>query len=148
MHESSKPKAQSTISVVHPTELSGDTQQTSGSLRMSAIAASHGIDSPLWAGIFVVKPSARTGIHHHGAQDTIVYVLEGEAFVQWGNSGEHSATVKAGDFLHVPQWLPHQEINPSSKQPFRWIVVRSSPEPIVVNLPDDFWTPTDPKPSR
>jgi uncharacterized RmlC-like cupin family protein len=148
MHESPDPKAQSTISVLHPTELSGDTQQTSGSLRMSAIAASHGINSPLWAGIFVVQPSARTGIHHHGAQDTIVYVLEGEAFVRWGNSGEHSATVKGGDFLHVPQWLPHQEINISSKHPFRWIVVRSSPEPIVVNLPDDFWTPADPKLSR
>ena len=75
----SEPKAQSTISVVHSAELSSETQQTPGSLRMSAIAATHGIASSLWAGIFVVEPSARTGIHHHGEQDTIVYVLEGEA---------------------------------------------------------------------
>jgi uncharacterized RmlC-like cupin family protein len=142
----SEPKTQSTISVVHPTELSSETQQTSGSLRMAAIAAINRIASSLWAGIFVVEPSTKTGIHHHGEQDTVVYVLEGEARVRWGNVGEHSATVRAGDFLHVPSWLPHQEINPSKEHPFRWVVVRSTPEPIVVNLPDDFWTPADPKP--
>jgi len=108
---------------------------------MSAIAANHGIVSSLWAGVFVVEPLAKTGIHHHGEQDTVVYVLEGEAFVRWGSFGEHSATVRAGDFLHVPSWLPHQELNPSKEHPFRWVVVRSTPEPIVVNLPDDFWTP-------
>jgi uncharacterized RmlC-like cupin family protein len=133
----------STISVVHPTGLSSETQQTSGSLRMSAIAPMNGIASSLWAGIFVVEPSGQTGIHHHGEQDTIVYVLEGEARVRWGNYGEHSTIVRTGDFLHVPSWLPHQELNPSKQNPFRWVVVRSTPEPIVVNLPDDFWTPTD-----
>jgi uncharacterized RmlC-like cupin family protein len=142
----SEPEAQSTISVVHPAELSSETQQTSGSLRMSAIAAAHGINSSLWAGIFVVEPSGKTGIHHHGDQDTVVYVLEGEACVRWGNLGEHSAIVGEGDFLHVPRWLPHQELNPSKEQPFRWVVVRSTPEPIVVNLPDDFWTRTTQNP--
>jgi hypothetical protein len=34
-----------------------------------------------------------------------------------------------------------QEINPSSTQPFRWVVVRSTSEPIVVNLPDKLWDP-------
>ncbi len=138
-----QPASNSMISVVHPAELSSETQQTSGSLRMSAIAATHGIVSSLWAGIFVVEPAAKTGIHHHGEQDTVVYVLDGEATVRWGASGEHSATVGAGDFLHVPSWLPHQELNPSNEHPFRWVVVRSTPEPIVVNLPDDFWTLTE-----
>jgi uncharacterized RmlC-like cupin family protein len=137
-----QPGSNSTISVVRSSELSSETQQTSGSLRMSAIAPMHGIVSSLWAGTFVVEPSAKTGIHHHGEQDTVVYVLEGEACVRWGNFGEHSVTVRAGDFLHVPSWLPHQELNPSEKNPFRWVVVRSTPEPIVVNLPDDFWTHT------
>ena len=144
--QSTKSNAPSTISVVHPADLSGETQQTPGSQRMSAIAAGNGIASSLWGGIFVVEPSAKTGIHHHGEQDTVVYVLEGEACVRWDDLGESSATVRAGDFLHVPRWLPYQELNPSKERPFRWVVVRSTPEPIVVNLPDDFWTPTDPKP--
>jgi uncharacterized RmlC-like cupin family protein len=142
----SQPGSNSAISVVHPAELSSETQQTPGSLRMSAIAAMHGIASSLWAGMFVVEPLAKTGIHHHGEQDTVVYVLEGDACVRWGDLGEHSATLRAGDFLHVPSWLPHQEINPSKEHAFRWVVVRSTPEPIVVNLPDDFWTPTNSEP--
>jgi len=132
-------KPDSTISVVHSGDLSAETAQTSGSLRLSAVSATHRIVSSLWAGIFVVEPSRRTGIHHHGEQDTVVYVLQGEAVVRWGERGEHLATVRAGDFLHVPAWLPHREENPSTDEPFRWVVVRSTPEPIVVNLPDDFW---------
>jgi uncharacterized RmlC-like cupin family protein len=58
-----------------------------------------------------------------------------------GDHGEHSAIAMSGNFLHVPAWLPHQEINRSSETPFRWVVVRSTAEPIVVNLPDDFWGP-------
>jgi uncharacterized RmlC-like cupin family protein len=128
-----------TIRVVHPEQMSSETRQTPGSLRLSAVAASNGISSALWAGVFVVEPLAKTGIHHHGEQDTVVYVLEGEASVRWGESGEHSVAVGVGDFLHVPGWLPHQELNPSKVHPFRWVVVRSTAEPIVVNLPDDYW---------
>jgi hypothetical protein len=68
----SQPESTSMITVVHLSGLSTETQQTSGSLRMSAIAAMQGIVSSLWAGIFVVEPSAKTGIHHHGEQDTVV----------------------------------------------------------------------------
>jgi uncharacterized RmlC-like cupin family protein len=127
------------IHVVRPEEFASATAQTSGSLRLAAIHKDAGIESPIWGGIFVVEPGARTGIHHHGEQDTIVYVLEGSSYVRWGEHGEFNATVHAGDFLHVPAWLPHQEVNPSDEVPFRWVVVRSTAEPIVVNLPDNFW---------
>jgi uncharacterized RmlC-like cupin family protein len=93
----------------------------------------------MWGGLFLVEPGASTGIHHHGEQHTIAYVLSGSSYVRWGEQGEFNATLQAGDFLFVPAWLPHQEINPSSEIPFQWIVVRSTAEPIVVNLPDDFW---------
>jgi len=127
------------ISIVHPTQFQSGTLQTPGSLRLAAISAENQIQSSLWGGTFLVEPGAKTGVHHHGQQDTIVYVLEGEAFVRWGEHGESSTTARAGDFLHVPAWLIHQEINPSATAPFRWIVVRSTPEPIVVNLPDNTW---------
>lgn len=89
----SQARSNSMISIVHPAGLSSETQQTSGSLRMSAIAM-NGIASWLWAGIFVVEPSGKKGIHHHGEQDTVVYVLEEEACVRWGDSGEYSLTVR------------------------------------------------------
>jgi uncharacterized RmlC-like cupin family protein len=46
---------------------------------------------------------------------------------------------RAGDFIHVPAWLPHMESNATDTQPFRRIVVGSTPNPIVVTLPDDHW---------
>ena len=127
------------ISIVHPSQFSEGTSQTPGSLRLAAISGELNIQSGLWAGTFLVEPGAQTAIHHHGEQETIVYVLEGESQVRWGEHGEHAATVRAGDFLRVPPWLPHREVNPSSETPFRWIVIRSTPDPIVINLPDDTW---------
>lgn len=127
------------IRIVSPESFSTGTAQTSGSLRMAAIAPEMNISTGMWGGTFQVEPGERTGIHHHGQQQTVVYVLEGEALVRWGENGEHEAMARAGDFIHVPAWLPHQELNPSATKPFRWVVVRSTPNPIVVNLPDDFW---------
>ena len=127
------------IHVIHPGEFILGTAQTPGSTRLAAIAPGTGIESALWGGLFEVKAGARTGIHHHGEQYTIAYVLEGVCEVRWGAQGEYEASAKAGDFIHVPPYLPHMEINPSTSEAFRWIVVRSTPAPIVVNLPDDTW---------
>lgn len=127
------------ISVVRREDQSAGTAQTSGSQRLVAIPGEQGIASGMWAGTFRVQPGERTGIHHHGAQETVVYVLAGESLVRWGERGEHSATVRAGDFVHVPAWVVHQEINPSTTEAFDWVVVRSTPDPVVVNLADSVW---------
>jgi len=127
------------LTVVHRDSFDPGTAQTPGSLRLAAISREQHIQTGLWGGTFLVEAGARTGIHHHGEQETIVYVLEGEARVRWGERGESAAIVRAGDFLHVPAFTPHMEINLSEEKPFRWVVVRSTPEPIVVNLPDDYW---------
>jgi len=127
------------ISIVHPKDFSSSTSQTSGSQRLAAISTENNVASSLWGGTFLVEPGAKTGIHHHGEQDTIVYVLEGESLLHWGDHGEFSATARAGDFLHIPAYLIHQEINPSPSIPFRLVVIRSTSEPIVINLPDNTW---------
>jgi xanthine dehydrogenase YagT iron-sulfur-binding subunit len=127
------------IRVVSPPEFDQGTAQTSGSVRLAAVAPQLGIESTLWGGLFEVKPGARTGIHHHGEQQTIAYVLSGVCEVRWGARGEYCTSAKAGDFIHVPAFLPHMEINRSDTESFRWVVVRSTSTPIVVNLPDDTW---------
>src|SRR6476646_3104582 len=104
----------SSIRIVGPAEFDPGTAQTPGSLRLAAVAPQLGIDSSLWAGLFEVKPGARTGIHHHGEQQTITYVLAGICEVRWGASGEYVARAKAGDFIHVPPscctWNPIRRI--------------------------------------
>ena len=127
------------IRVVRPGQFNSETAQTPGSHRVAAVHAGAGIDSPMWGGVFSVEPAARTAIHHHGEQDTIAYVLSGSSYVRWGERGEFGTELDAGDFIYVPAWLPHQEINPSSVLPFQWVVVRSASEPIVWNLPNNFW---------
>ena len=107
--------------------------------RDDALFCALGIESAIWGGLFEVAPGARTGVHHHGEQETIAYVLSGICEIRWGERGESVARARAGDFIHVPAFLPHMEINPSDSEPFRWVVVRSTSTPIVVNLSDHAW---------
>jgi uncharacterized RmlC-like cupin family protein len=131
---------EATIRLVRPGEFSEDTAQTPGSRRLGAIAPERGIPSSMWGGLFTVPAGGQTAIHHRGKQDTVVYVLGGAALLRWGPRGEFSATANPGDFVYVPAYLPHKEINLSEETDFRWVVVRSTPQPIVVNLPDDYWS--------
>jgi uncharacterized RmlC-like cupin family protein len=134
-----EPMKQPSIRVVRPDQFDSGTAQTPGSRRAAAVFPGAGMESPMWGGTFLVEPGARTGIHHHGEQHTISFILSGTSYIRWGDRGEFNATARAGDFLFIPAWLPHQEVNPSNDIPFRWVVVRSTSEPIVVNLRDDFW---------
>jgi uncharacterized RmlC-like cupin family protein len=68
---------QATIRLVRPGEFSEDTAQTPGSRRLGAIAQDRGIPSSMWGGLFTVPAGGQTAIHHHGKQDTVVYVLWG-----------------------------------------------------------------------
>lgn len=130
----------SAIRVVRPIQFDQGTAQTPGSERRAAISLEQGINSAIWGGLFEVEPGAQTGLHHHGHQETIAFVLFGICEIRWGPGGQFMAQAQAGDFIHVPAFLPHMEINPSKLHPFRWVVVRSTATPIVVNLPDDGWS--------
>ena len=39
-----------------------------------------------------------------------------------------------GDFVYVPPYVPHQELNARTDIPVEAVIVRSGQEPIVVNL--------------
>ncbi len=56
--------------------------------------------------------------------------------MRWGERLEYVAEAGPGDFIYVPPFVPHQEINASPDEPTSWVVVRSAPDPIVVNLPE------------
>jgi uncharacterized RmlC-like cupin family protein len=81
-----------------------------------------------------VQPKAKTGAHHHGALESVIYVVRGRARLRWGERLEFYAEAGPGDFIYVPPYVPHQEINASPDEPLRCVLVRSDQEPIVVNL--------------
>ena len=95
--------------------------------------------SKLWAGTVVVQPGARTGPHHHGELETVLYIVKGRARMRWGDHLEYVDEAGPGDFIYVPPYVPHQEINADSSGPCEAVVVRSGQEPVVVNL--DLATP-------
>jgi uncharacterized RmlC-like cupin family protein len=54
--------------------------------------------------------------------------------MRWGERLEFVAEAGPGDFIFVPPYVPHQEINASDDQPLSCVLVRSGQEPVVVNL--------------
>ena len=54
--------------------------------------------------------------------------------MRWGDRLEFSDEAGPGDFIYVPPFVPHQEINAHAEQACECVVVRSGQEPIVVNL--------------
>lgn len=122
------------VKIVRAGELDPNTPQTPGMSRAAAITHARTGASKLWAGTVIVQPGAKTGPHHHGELETVLYVVRGRARMRWGAQLEFSAEAAAGDFIYVPPYVPHQEINAKADEPCEAVVVRSGQDPIVVNL--------------
>ncbi|MET9489646.1 cupin domain-containing protein [Nocardia sp. NPDC006630] len=122
------------VRVVRAGQLDSNTPQTPGMSRAAAIDAARVGAERLWAGTVTIHPDAKTGAHHHGALESVIYVLRGRARMRWGEQLEFVAEAGAGDFIFVPPYVPHQEINASSDEPLECVLVRSGSEAVVVNL--------------
>lgn len=122
------------IKVVRAGTLDTNTPQTPGMSRAAAITHAKTGASKLWAGTVVVDPDARTAAHHHGELETVLYIVKGHARFRWGDHLEYSEDAYPGDFIYVPPYVPHQEMNADPNDPVEAVVVRSGQDPIVVNL--------------
>jgi len=122
------------VKIVRAGELDGNTPQTPGMTRAAAITHARTRASKLWAGTVVVAPDARTAAHHHGELETVLYIVKGRARMRWGERLEFSGEAGPGDFIYVPPYVPHQEMNARADEPVEAVVVRSGQDPIVVNL--------------
>ncbi len=122
------------IRIVRAGELDHNTPQTPGMSRAAAITHACTGARKLWAGTVVVQPNVRTGPHHHGELETVIYIVRGRARFRWGERLQFAVEAGAGDFIYVPPFVPHQEINATREEPVEAVLVRSGQEPIVVNL--------------
>src|SRR5258707_2995499 len=122
------------VRVVRADQLDPNTAQTPGMTRAAAINRALAGAQQLWAGTVSILPDARTGAHHHGALESIIYVVSGRARLRWGNQLEFVAEAGPGEFIFIPPYVPHQEINASQDEPLACVVVRSDQEPVVINL--------------
>ena len=122
------------VQLVKPLQFDEHTPQTAGMRRLAAISNLLVGSEELWAGVMLAEPNTASSVHHHGPLETVVYVLSGRSQVRWGPRLEHEVDLEAGDFLFIPPYMPHQEINPSRDQATQWVVVRSGREAVIVDL--------------
>jgi uncharacterized RmlC-like cupin family protein len=122
------------VRIVKASELDFDTPQTPGMTRAAAITHATAGANRIWAGTVSVEPNAKTGAHHHGHLESIIYVVRGRARMRWGERLEFMAEADPGDFIFVPPYVPHQEINAEPGERLECVLIRSDQEPVVVNL--------------
>lgn len=122
------------VRVIPGDQLDPNTAQTPGMERAAAINLARVGARKIWAGTVKIQANAKTGAHHHGELESVIYVLKGRARMRWGERLEYVAEAGPGDFIFVPPFVPHQEINASTDEPLECVVVRSDNEAVVVNL--------------
>ena len=122
------------VCVVAAGQLDPNTAQTPGMDRKAAINFARVGAQKLWAGTVHIHPDAKTGAHHHGALESVIFVVKGRARMRWGERLEFTAEAGAGDFIYVPPYVPHQEINASATETLECVLVRSDGEAVAINL--------------
>src|SRR5579863_8472038 len=122
------------VKVIPGDSLDTNTAQTPGMNRAAAINYARVGAQKIWAGTVSIHANAKTGAHHHGALESVIYVVKGRARMRWGERLEFVAEAGPGDFIFVPPYVPHQEINASTAEPLECVLVRSDNEAVVVNL--------------
>jgi len=122
------------VRVIPADQLDPNTAQTPGMNRAAAINFARVGAEKLWAGTVHIHPDAKTGAHHHGPVESVIYVVKGRARMRWGGALEYVAEAGPGDFIYVPPFVPHQEINASPDEVLECVLVRSGGEAVVVNL--------------
>ena len=122
------------VKVIPGDQLDTNTAQTPGMNRAAAINFARVGAQKLWAGTVHIHADAKTGAHHHGPLESVIYVVRGRARMRWGEKLEFVAEAGPGDFIYVPPFVPHQEINASADETLECVLVRSDNDAVVVNL--------------
>ena len=124
------------VRVIKGDQLDANTAQTPGMYRQAAINPARVGAQKIWAGTVSIAANAKTGVHHHGELESVIYVVKGHARMRWGERLEFVAEAGPGDFIFVPPFVPHQEINADPSQTLECVLVRSDNEAVVVNITD------------
>jgi uncharacterized RmlC-like cupin family protein len=122
------------VRVIPGDSLDPNTAQTPGMDRKAAIDFARAGATKLWAGTVHIHPGAKTGAHHHGPLESVIYVVKGRARLRWGEKLEYVAEAGPGDFIFVPPYVPHQEINAKEDETLECVLVRSDGQAVAINL--------------
>jgi len=122
------------VSVFRAGELDAGTAARLVAGRIAAIThAPPGVDT-LDTGSVEVPPGAAQPAHHHGPRECLMGVLSGELCVRWGEDLAQDTRAGPGDWVRIPPWLPHRELNASPHLSLRYLLVRDAEDPVMVLL--------------
>jgi uncharacterized RmlC-like cupin family protein len=91
------------VQVVPHDRLDANTPQTPGMYWEAAISRAMVGAEKIWAGTVAIQPGARTGAHHHGPLESVIYVVRGHARMRWGQRLEFVIEAGPGDFIYSAQ---------------------------------------------
>ena len=114
--------------LVKATERRKETTQTPGMSREEAVRT-----EAVWAGLAVTAERTFSGWHHHGAYESVIYVLQGQLRLEFGAGGSKKIDANVGDTLYVAPGEIHREGNPGVDDSEIY-VVRSGSGDIVINV--------------
>ena len=75
-----------------------------------------------------LPPGARARAHRHDEHESAAYVIEGEMVMWFGERLEHELVARAGDFIYIPNGVPHLVRNASDSEPAVAVLARTDPD--------------------
>jgi uncharacterized RmlC-like cupin family protein len=85
-----------------------------------------------------LPPGARARAHRHDEHESAAYVIEGEMLMWFGEQLEHQLVARTGDFVYIPNGLPHLVMNGSHTEPAVAVLARTdaNEQEDVTELPE------------
>ena len=125
------------VRVIKGDRLDPNTAQTPGMFRQAAINPARVGAQKIWAGTVAIQPNAKTGVHHHGALESVIFVVRAAPGCA-GASGSNIVAEAEPGRLHLRAALraaPGDQRRPGPSR-CECVLVRSDNEAVVVNIPD------------
>lgn len=109
------------------------TAQSDDCVRVSGVSPQHTPATKIWFGRVSNEPGHRSPPHHHMEAETGGYVLKGHGRIYFGEGYKEFVDMYEGDFVFVPPFMPHVEVNMSTTDELVWLTCRT-PDNLVQNL--------------
>lgn len=122
------------LKLVRPEDRSHETTQTPGMERAAGVSAQTSGAERIWMGHVTMPAGSVSGVHHHGESENGIYILKGRARFEFGDELENVIEAGPGDFVYVPPFVLHREINLDVDQPIEEVVARTSQQTLVFNV--------------
>ena len=92
------------------------------------------VEDGVWTGTVRTEPGVLTGWHIHADYDTYIYVVSGEARVEFGPGGQLGEDAGPGDFIRIPRGVVHREGTSIGSNGVEAVLVRLGHGELVTNV--------------